>query len=286
MPLQEAVTLYLGYLKARNLSLLSVETVAQHLRALLRGLTDWPSYPDLVRWTTTQDVGTTTMHHRIGAIKQFFAWAVDMGFIAENPATKLIKPKRPKKLPTVLGDDELKMLLDWTPTYEREADAKLVYRDRALVRIFMYTGLRRAEVCALNVADVSLATRTIAVHGGKGERDRTIVYHPDLDLEPLVTGRRINDPLFYGAYKRRRLKPDAITYMFKRKLSALVGRRVTPHMLRHSYATFMSRRGVPLRQIQQLLGHSSLATTQMYLAVTAQDLESAVGVFGELAESA
>lgn len=286
MNLNEAVSLYLDYLKARNLSLLSVETAAQHLRTLTRGLSHWPTYPDLVRWQTTLDVGTTTMHHRIGAVKQFFAWCVDMAFIEASPAAKLIKPKRPKKLPVALSDDELQMLLAWTPTYSRDSDVGLADRDRLLLRVLMYTGLRRAEICAVDVGDVSLKHHTIAVHAGKGERDRTVVYHPDLNLTPLVSGRRPSEPLFVGAYRHRRLKPDAITYMFMRKISAVVGRRVTPHMLRHSYATYMSRRGVPIRQIQELMGHSSLATTQMYLAVTAQDLQNAIEVFGGLADTA
>lgn len=103
-----------------------------------------------------------------------------------------------------------------------------------------------------------------------------------LSLGVLTEGRRAKDPLF----QRRdggRLDPNAISYVFTRKVSPAVGTRVTPHMLRHSYATYLCRRGVPLRQIQQLLGHSSLATTQVYLDVTAMDLEQAVTALERLA---
>lgn len=147
--------------------------------------------------------------------------------------------------------------------------------------MFIFTGLRRAEICALTVGDIDLQHGRIRVRG-KGDRDRVVPIPAPLDLSPLVEGRKPRDPLFIGRRKKRRLDREAVSYVFTRKVSPAVGCRVTPHMLRHSYATYLCRRGVPIRQIQQLLGHSSLATTQVYLDVTAADLEQAVAALNRL----
>lgn len=286
MLLSEAVETYLAHLKARRLSPHSIKTARTHFRCLLRGLSHWPTYADLVRWQSAQSVGATTMHLRIGWVRGFFAWCVDMEYIDRSPAEKLPKPKRPKRLPRALSDAQMETLLEWTPTYSRDQDHLLPARDRALLRVMMFTGLRRAEIAALNVGDVNPATRSIAVHGGKGDRDRTVVYPPSLDLIPLTAGRKLTEPLFFGSYKRKRMAPDSIGLMFKRKLAPDVGLHITPHVLRHSYATYLARHGADIMRIKTLLGHSSVATTQMYLEVTGEDLRGAVALLDELAAGA
>ncbi len=168
----------------------------------------------------------------------------------------------------------------WKPDYGPE-NAELVDRDRLLVRMLMFTGIRRAEICSLNVSDVNLTHARVRIRG-KGDRDRVVPIPAPLDLRVLVAGRKPTEPLFIGRRRGRRLDREAVSYIFTRKVSPAVGCRVTPHMLRHSYATYLCRRGVPLRQIQRLLGHSSLSTTQIYLDVTAADLEQAVTALNAL----
>lgn len=282
--LPAAISLYLDYHRARGLSLLSLKQLRYQLRELSAFLDTgaWPEKPDtLIAWQASQRVGRTTMHHKIKAVRAFFSWAFQMGYIHVDVARSLVVPRRPKYLPQILDDDQVERLIrgQWAPAYG-ERDLCLVERDRLLVRTFMLTGLRRAEMCAVAVGDLDTTHRRLRVRG-KGERDRVVPLPAGLDLRYLVAGRRATDPLF----QRRdggRLDPNAISYVFTRKVSPAVGARVTPHMLRHSYATYLCRRGVPLRQIQRLLGHSSLATTQLYLDVTAADLEQAVGVLDGL----
>jgi len=263
--LQSAVSLYLDFQRGRGLSLLSLKTLRSILGELSRFLDAWPQGDALMRWQASQRVARTTMHHKVKTARAFFVWAHANGYIRDDVATQLVVPRRPKHLPQVLDDGQLDRLLrGWESAYS-ERDLELVARDRLLVRTFMMTGLRRAEICSANVGDYDMLHRRLRVRG-KGDRDRVVPLPAGLSLADLVDGRKPKEPLF----QRRdggRLDPNAISYVFTRKVSPAVGTRVTPHMLRHSYATYLCRRGVPIRQIQQLLGHSSLATTQIYLGL-------------------
>jgi integrase/recombinase XerC len=280
MSLDAAVDQYLTFLQGRRLSLGTIEKW-RGILGEIRQLERWPSFTDLMAWQSAQTGSRTTVHHKVGVVKRFFRWAHDAGLTDHDPAAQLEAPRRSKHLPRPLDDAMLEHLMNgWTPHYRPE-DAALVVRDRLLVRMFIFTGLRRAEICALTVGDIDLLHGRIRVRG-KGDRDRVVPIPAPLDLNPLVEGRKPRDPLFTGRRKKRRLDREAVSYVFTRKVSPAVGCRVTPHMLRHSYATYLCRRGVPLRQIQQLLGHSSLATTQVYLDVTGADLERAVAVLDQL----
>ena len=287
MSLAEAIEQYLVFLRGRRLSLGTIEKWGgilgeiRRLSATEAGLDHWPAFSDLVAWQAGQRGCRTTVHHKVGVVRRFFKWACLEGFIDADPAARLEAPRRSKHLPIPLDDAMIGQLLNgWQPDYGPE-NAQLVERDRMLVRTFMLTGLRRAEICSLNVADVDLLHSRIRVRG-KGDRDRVVPIPVPLDLSPVVVGRKPTEPLFTGRRKGKRLDREAVSYVFTRKVSPAVGARVTPHMLRHSYATYLCRRGVPIRQIQQLLGHSSLATTQVYLDVTAADLEQAVTALNAL----
>jgi site-specific recombinase XerD len=268
MTFEEAIVRYGRALRARGLSLESQENYAGTISLLRKQTSDaWPTYPVLVDWLSGMDVAKTTMHHRTANVKRFFAWCLDMEYLEKDPATKLVVPKRGRNNPTMLSAAQVQYLLkEWTPFYTKR-DAFLVDRDRALVKLFIMSGLRRAELSALNVGDVNVEGRSIAVRSGKGDKDRTVMVPPNVqpELRTLTKGRRHDAPLFIGKNirgERKRLAPDAISYVFTRKVSPAMGRRVTPHMCRHSYATMLVNRGVPLNQIQQLMGHASLATTQ------------------------
>lgn len=282
----DAVEQWLSFREAEGLSLGSTLKYRGVLHKLVEASPEWPDYPALVRFVAAQRVGRVTMGHRIAIYKSFFAWATKMAYIERDPAAELTKPKRPKKLPEVLGDEDIELLLNgWRPDYAK-ADSALIDRDRALVQAYLLTGLRRAELCHLDVGDVDLGPRpAVRVRAGKGERDRVVPLPPRLvlTLRPLVLGREAKEPLFRGR-RGNRLDPDAVSYIFIRKVAPAVGKRVTPHMLRHSYATYLSRRRRPLREIQELLGHTSLATTQIYLHVSADDLQEAAQVLEQMGD--
>lgn len=303
----EAIDLYLDYMPTRGYSLLSVRTARTKLRALLafcaslpsdpvasstdKSAVPWPDEGMLIRWQVARSraISKTTLYNDATTMRTFMTWAARMRLVPENPARDISVPKRPRKLPRPLDDQTIHLLLNgWKPAYAKR-DRNLVERDRTLVRLYMKTGLRRAELCSLDVGDVTIpndptlpgARQIVNVRSGKGDRDRYVPLPPDCDLRALVQGRKSGEPLFVGK-RGDRLDPNAISYIFSRKVSPVAGTRVTPHMLRHSYATYLCRRGVSVRQIQELLGHSSLATTQQYLAVSVADLGEAISVLDDM----
>jgi site-specific recombinase XerD len=285
VPFEDAIAEWRDHLEARGLSLVSIKTYTTHIRSVAtetRGM--WPGYPDLVRWQTRQKaLSKTTRHHKAKSVRCFFQWAMDMEYIGTNPARRLPVPTRAKTLPEFLSDAEMERLIHGKLRLPyRKGERWLGARDLLLTRLLVLTGLRRAEVCRLLVGDVDPQRRTLFVRAGKGDRDRTVPYPEMLDLGSLLRGRAPTEPLFVGRYEGRPLQPDAVNYIFLRKLSPIFGKRLHPHLLRHAYASYLCRRGAPIRQIQELLGHASLATTQIYLQVTAQDLRSAVSLLDEM----
>lgn len=209
--------LYLQSLAARGLTQGSIKTNATTLHKLRLTISKplcEVTYADLVAWQAAQTVGNTTKHHRTQHVKAFFQWAQDTELITSNPARHLARPKRGKRLPELLSEAELNRLLAWKPTYAKD-DRFLEARDRFLIRLFMYTGIRRAEACALTVGDVSVDERLLRVRHGKGDKDRAIPLPdrlmPDLAKYLKVRGGEACDPLLPGRWSGRALDPEAIT---------------------------------------------------------------------------
>ena len=193
-------------------------------------------------------------------------------------------PKKREALPDVLDRRELARLLDATErddVWKRKHDGKRE-RDRLLLALFAYAGLRRSELLGLDWQDVDLERRLLKVRRAKGGRQRNVPIHPA--LEPLFVDYlrvRAGDPepaLFVGV-QGKRLSQTILTQTFLRYARAAgvtERKRVTPHTLRHVFASELLRAGANLRQIQELLGHKHLDSTQRYTHVTAHELRGAV----------
>jgi len=220
----------------------------------------------------------------VAALKGFFRFALENEEIDRDPALVLRTPRKREALPDVLDRHELARLLQ---AVEREDVWERHYpgrreRDRLMLALFAFAGLRRSELLGLDWADIDVERRLIRVRNAKGGRQRVVPLHPG--LEPLVVDYlqfRANDPepaVFVGV-QGKRLSPTIMVQTFLRYVRAAgvtERKHVTPHTLRHVFASELLRAGANLRQIQELLGHKHLDSTQRYTRVNAHELHGAV----------
>jgi integrase/recombinase XerC len=185
-----------------------------------------------------------------------------------NPARQVRSPRLGRRLPSFLPKDEATQLLDAEPA------GAAGLRDRALVELLYASGLRVAECCGLDLEDLDEGRRTVRVVG-KGDKER-VVPVGETALEALAAylamRGRARGALFRNARGGRLTTRSALRIVKGLARRAGLGQRVTPHTLRHSFATHMLGEGADLRLIQELLGHSRLSTTQRYTHVSPEHL--------------
>jgi site-specific recombinase XerD len=218
----------------------------------------------------------------IAALKGFFRFLMENEAIERDPAAVLRTPKKSEALPDVLDQRELTRLLravDRGDVWQRVHPGKRE-RDRLLLALLAYAGLRRSEFLGLDIEDLDLAQRLVRVRKAKGGRARVVPLHPA--LVPLAVaylearGMPAAGPLFVGV-QGRRLSATMLSVTFRQYAAAAevdLRKRVTPHTLRHVFASELLRAGANLRQIQELLGHKHLDSTQRYTRVTAHELRA------------
>lgn len=232
---------------------------------------------DLRSWLGAQaDAGAAraTIARRAAAARTFLAWASRTGRIPTDPSLRLLAPKRTKTLPGVLKQSEAAALLDVAAVRADDADP-VHLRDRAILELLYASGIRVGELVALDLDDVDLADRVVRVMG-KGAKERVVPFGVPaaaaladwLAVRSAVVSDRSGPALFLG---RRGGRVDA------RQVRSAVHELLAhlpdapdlgPHGLRHSAATHLLEGGADLRVVQELLGHSSLATTQIYTHVS------------------
>ncbi len=210
------------------------------------------------------DYTKTSLYMVTMAVKAFFS------FLELDTAETLPRPTRRKSLPKFLTEAEAHDLL---MTAEHDP------RDHAILTVMAYTGLRVSEVCHLDCEDINLRERTLNVVSGKGDKDRMVVFSQPtaVALRRWLESREEadSDALFLNR-NGSRLSPRSVQRIVKRYAGdAGIRKVVTPHVLRHTMATTLLRHGADIRIIQQLLGHSSIATTQIYTHVDDHMLRTA-----------
>jgi integrase/recombinase XerC len=213
----------------------------------------------------------TSSARRLAALRTFFRYLCREGVLAANPARVLLSPKTEKRIPVPLDEAEAARLLD----VPGETDAAL--RARAILELLYATGIRCAELVGLDLAEVDLESRMVRVLG-KGRKERVVPFGGRA-LEALraylparLRAAPRSDALFVNA-RGGRLTDRSIRHIVAARMrQAATETHVSPHTLRHSFATHLLQRGADLRAIQELLGHSSLSTTQRYTHVNARHL--------------
>jgi site-specific recombinase XerD len=220
----------------------------------------------------------------VAALRCFFRFCVESEYLERDPAHVLRTPKKREVLPDVLDRSELSRLLDapgsvgvWSRVHSGKPE-----RDRLLLALFAYGGLRRSELLGLDWDDVDLERRLIRVRVAKGGRQRVLPIHPGLVpllLDYRATRTPLDHPALFLGVLGNRLSPTILSTTFRRYTEAAgvtKRKRITPHTLRHVFATELLSAGANLRQIQELLGHKHLDSTQRYTHVGAHQLRGAV----------
>ena len=210
---------------------------------------------------------------KLSALRAFGRHLRREGWIDSNPAGLAVTPRREQKVPAHLSVDEMSKLLETPDTTE-----PLGRRDRAILELFYASGLRLSELVSLDVEDVNLRARMVRVMG-KGAKERVVPFNhaADAALRAWLKDRAAlvkagRDALFIN-FRGSRLTGRSVERMVARCVSLCSTRfGISPHALRHSFATHLLQRGADLRAIQELLGHVQLSTTQRYTHVNAAQL--------------
>ena len=218
---------------------------------------------------------------RVGAIHTFYRWALADGRMPRDPSSSLGYPKVANRLPTVLRPSEAEALVEAPPidgtdggSGDRAAGRAFALRDRAVLELLYGSGLRVSEVAGLTVESVDLARGRVLVMG-KGSKEREVPmsdHAVEAVRQWLSEGRALlatGSPSLFFNRKGRPIGPRDIRALVEGYSGRLLpGRRVTPHTLRHSYATHLLEGGADIRAVQELLGHATVATTQRYTHVS------------------
>jgi integrase/recombinase XerC len=216
---------------------------------------------------------------QFSAFRSFYRFLVARKGLARDPVRELQLPKAQKKLPLVLTRQQIDELLavPFKVKLEKQAPSWMPARDVAIMELFYSSGLRLSELAALDVADLDLYTESVRVLG-KGRKERVCpVGAPALEAVSRyrAAAKVHSGPLFINK-TRRRISPRSIWMILKRYLRhTSIPIALSPHKLRHSFATHLLDNGADLRSVQALLGHSSLSTTQIYTHVTVERLKKA-----------
>jgi integrase/recombinase XerC len=228
---------------------------------------------------TERKYDRATIHLKMSALRGLFRWLVREERIKQNPAIGLILPKKSKKLPQFMTVQQVEALLDAPLTDKQRTTDWTAWRDKAILETFYSAGIRINELVQLNDDSVDVLGEVVRVRG-KGKKERmTPLGGPA--VETIEKYRQLRDatmnsgsgPLFRNKFGGR-MTARSIQRMLKKYLVvAGLDPSLTPHKLRHSFATHMLDAGADLRSVQELLGHASLSTTQVYTHITTERLK-------------
>lgn len=241
-----------------------------------RGGTLWPCATNDVReWighTADGGASPTTLRRKTQSLRAFYRWGMRLGHFISNPAADVLLAKRRKRLPEFIREEELDKMLD------ADHDAFEAERAHIAVSMLYSLGLRQAELLAMNDTDINMSMMEVRVRG-KRNKERVLPLPPELATEirhwQEVRDRRYPDlespaPLLAGAHGR--MSKTTLYRVVTGALAGVKAGRKSPHMLRHSFATAMVNDGADLDAVRELLGHESLATTQIYTHLSFSEL--------------
>lgn len=218
-------------------------------------------------------VKTSSLARKSTSIKRFYQWLTLNSIIKDNPCTNIDRPKLRKTIPNVLSQEEVEKLLDIN------LNGLFDYRNKAMLELMYSTGLRVSEVTNLTIRDIDMYNNVVRCFG-KGSKERIVpindyaLYYLELYLEkrPMFFKGKTNDYLFLNNHGNKMTRQGFEKVLTGIADNAMLNKKVTPHMLRHSFATHMLDHGADLRSIQELLGHSDIITTKIYTHVSKEKI--------------
>ena len=246
-----------------------------------------------LRWLGRRELSQAAIRLRFSALNSFYKFLMRRGLVESSPVKGVALPKPGKRLPQFLTLDQMNALLD-APLREFEAEreakkqTKKIFspvpylRDRAILETIYSCGLRIGEICRMLAGEIEQDELVVNVHG-KGKKERQVpIGRPAIEAI-LTYWKRLSkppvadEPVFFASEKKRSaIYPRLVQLRLKNYLSACrLDPMLTPHKLRHSYATHLLDAGADLRSVQEMLGHSNLATTQVYTHVSTERIKRA-----------
>jgi integrase/recombinase XerC len=255
-------TEFLGYLLSRdikNTSSIDYKTIHRYISSL-----------------GEKELKATSIERKVASIKSFFKYLVREGVIKKNPAALVSSPKKEKRLPVVLEKDEVTRLIDSIP----DNDA-LSARDKTMVILLYATGIRVSELTGIDLRNVDLSGGVLNVVG-KGNKERVVplgekagkAIRSYLTWRKELAGTKGDKNALFLSKNGKRIQDRMVRYVLDRQIEALsIQKKVSPHTLRHTFATHLLQNGANIRVIQEILGHSSLSTTQVYTHLTVDKLK-------------
>lgn len=286
-----AIDRFLTYLRVeRNASELTIKSYREDLTALAgwlkESLGEMPEPGDVTPVELRAYVAAlheagyakTSIARRLASLRSFYRFGQREGWTTDNPAKPLRTPRKSRNLPHVLSVEEIGRLLD-----APKANEPLGLRDRAILETMYSAGLRIAETVGLCDGDLDFDAGIVRVRGkGKRERLAPLGSYAIAALQRWLATRRLSGritpgpqaPVFVNRFGRRLTTRSVARLLEKHLKTAGLDRRTTPHSLRHSFATHLLDRGADIRSVQELLGHKSLVTTQIYTHVSTSTLRA------------
>jgi len=221
----------------------------------------------------------STVGRKLAAIRSFFQFCVRKRWMDDNPAKVVSTPKQDKPVPSFLSEEEMQEFLDLPQTAK-----PLDLRDKAILELLYATGIRVSELVGICLEDVKFTSRLIRIKG-KGKKERLVPFgriaekslRSYLRVRPLINKGQVEEISMFLNYRGQKLSTRSVERTVDKYIQrSAMRRKISPHSLRHSFASHLLSRGADLRVIQELLGHESLATTQKY---THLDLKHLLDVY-------
>ena len=232
---------------------------------------------EIDRKDMNKPVSNKTIARRLASIKSFFKYLLQSEQIINNPAALIKTPKVSQILPTFIDQKVIQSLMEGP-----DPSTSKGLRDRAILELFYSSGIRLSELIALNFGEIDIENQLIKVHG-KGNKERLIPFgnRAKFCIENYLKSRALslntalnNDPLFVND-KDKRVPTSTIQRRIRNYIKLVAeGKRLGPHILRHSFATHLMDMGADIRAVKDLLGHSSLSSTQIYTHVKPERMKS------------